>query len=118
MMTVPGGGYHHRKGGGSGAAITVGLVLGFVLLAVLVGMGLYTWRLRKQVRDMTMRLELADGGAADVPLFVGATDVEDNSGLPITPTSAYMPPTTPRSGADDELDTDSVAGEDVAGDVY
>ena len=36
----------------------------------------------------------------------------------MTPTSAYMPPTTPRSGADDELDTDSVAGEDVAGDVY
>ena len=31
---------------------------------------------------------------------------------------AYMPPTTPRSGADDELDTDSVAGGDVAGDVY
>ena len=115
---MPVGGHHHRKSdGGSGAAVAVGLVLGLLLIAVL-GAMVYTWRLRKQVRDMTMRLELADGGAADVPLFVGATDVEDNSGLPITPTSAYMPPTTPRSGADDELDTDSVAGEDVAGDVY
>ena len=127
MMTVPGGGHHHRKSdSGSGAAIAVGLVLGFVLLAVLVAAGLHAHGLRKQVRDMTTRLELADGGAAGVPLFVGATDAEGDDGLRMTRTSAeayarargYMPPKTPQSGADDKLDNDSVAGDDVAGDVY
>ena len=125
-MTVPGGRHHHRKSdGGSGAAVAVGLVLGLLLIAVL-GAMVYTWRLRKQVRDMTARLELADNGAAGVPLFVGATDAEGDDGLRMTRTSAeayarargYMPPKTPPSGADDKLDNDSVAGDDVAGDVY
>ena len=100
-------------------------MLGLLLIAVL-GAMVYTWRLRKQVRDMTTRLELADNGAAGGPLFVGATDAEGDDGLRMTRTSAeayarargYMPPKTPPSGADDKLDNDSVAGDDVAGDVY
>ena len=126
MITVPVGGHHHRKSdGGSGAAVAVGLVLGLLLLAGL-GAMVYTWRLRKQVRDMTTRLELADNGAAGVPLFVGATDAEGDDGLRMTRTSpeayararGYMPPKSPQSGADGELDNDSVAGDDVAGEVY
>ena len=74
----------------------------------------------------TTRLELADNGAAGVPLFVGATDAEGDDGLRMTRTSAeayarargYMPPKTPQSGAVDKLDNDSVAGDDIAGDVY
>ena len=75
MIVVPGSGHHHHKSdGGSGAVVAVGLVLGFLLLAVLVAAGLYTWRRRKQVPDIPVGLELGEGGAANVPLFVGATD--------------------------------------------
>ena len=74
MIVVPDGGHHHRKSDvGSGVAFAVGLVLGF-LLAVLVVAGLYMWRRRKQVPDTPVGLELGDGGAANVPLFVGTTD--------------------------------------------
>ena len=48
-------------------------MLGF-LLAVLVVAGLYVWRRRNQVPDTPVGLELGDGGAANVPLFVGTTD--------------------------------------------
>ena len=66
------------------------------------------------------------GGAPGLqaPLFVGeqaagADYVPPHSELPrMPPTSQYVPLRAELAAENDDLDTDSVAGDDLAGDVY
>ena len=79
----------------------------------------------RQVRDMQTRQELGlmGGGGLQAPLFVGeqaaADYVPPHSELPqMPPTSQYVPLRAELGAENDDLDTDSVAGDDLAGDVY
>ena len=126
---APLGGGHHHHASSSDAGLSDGLAVALtvagVALVALAATCLYARRVSRQVRDMQTRQELGlmGGGGLQAPLFVGeqaaADYVPPHSELPqMPPTSQYVPLRAELGAENDDLDTDSVAGDDLAGDVY